>query len=1612
MVKSAKLFWLIWAVLGCTRTLPPSADAGKDVVAPVGLGVTLEGAASADPQGRPLDYGWFFLSRPAGSFAELTQARAVNARFVPDVEGRYELGLVVSNGVLTSAVATVRVTAQCGVASPVVSASASPAAAAVGETVQLTGLAADADELAPCSLPSSLAYTWRFTAQPAGSAAVLSDPTSPTPRFVADVVGEYQLELSVADVTGLVGRSEVRVNAGPCGANPPRILQATAGPSGGVGQPVRLLVEAEDPDGAPGCALAGELTYAWTFEAKPAGSTASLTNATAADAFFTPDREGDYRLGVRVADATGLVERRSLSVVVSGCGAAAPVLRGLVASPAQPTTGALVSLVPDAVDPDADAPCSREQALRYAWSVVAAPAGSAARLSDAAAVRPWFVADAPGTFRFRLVVTDPSGRTTRGEVDVSVSPCGSATPVTSVQGPSAGVPGQPVQFEAVVTDADTDTACGALAPEQFTYRWWFDDLPAGSLAKLNSQSVKSPSFVPDLPGAYALAVEVTDTAGHVSAPATMTVTVSSCGANAPAVTIAPVGPANVGQRIDLRALVADVDNEPGCRGAAGPLTGPLQTFAYGWRFEAVPPGSQVALTSQTVAPSFTPDVAGQYQLRVEVTDSTGRRGLSPAALVTITPCGTSAPFVAGIAQSPPGDVPLGAGVSLSPSVTDADVAGCGQAPQFRYRWRFEELPAGSQAALVGADARVPAFSPDVAGNYVVALVVTDPTGRSSAVETVSVVASPCGASAPSASVSVDPASPMLGAPVSVTATVTDPDNGATCRPPLSGPLQTHAWAWSFDAVPPGSRAVVSNATGQVATFQPDVAGPYVLRLLATDSTGRSSAPVVQTVVVSACGGHAPVVTAFTSPLSAALGTPVRLLGQFQDADNEAACQAATFLAGARQTFSYQWRFRELPLGSTARLNDARSLTPTLVPDVRGAYVLEFVVTDSTGLESAPATVTVVGAACGDGAPTVAPSASPTPANVGSTVLLNAGALDPDAACGVAQAVTCRWWFEQLPAGSQAALNDSTSCTPSFVADRPASSLAPYVVQVVATDSTGRASQARSVRVTTNGSCGGNAPTALARATAIMSPPVVAGPGATVTLTLPEACPMVQLDARASTDPDNNPLVCSPPLNQALNHRWSLFAAPAGSGAALTPSATTATPWFVPDEAGVFTFRLRTDDGALASATPAVVNVVSPGNEVGYVIDTVGGEFSSLALHPVNGKPRVAYSVPGFSRQLRYARCERFCDTRSAEWSIFVVDTDVDFAALALGPDGTPHIAYHAPPGNGDTGSLRYATCTANCEQGTPVWSTTVVDAGGCSGTIGCECVANTTCVPAAMNCTNNGRWPSIAMNGAGQPMIGYNRRHQVQQPSSCGNAGMCGCFINGPVTTTVTESLRYAVLSGGTWQLAQVDVGAAGTATGQHTSIARGPEPTGRPRLAYYRATGGDLRYAVCTASCDTGAPTFVRATVDSADDVGLFTSVKVPADNTSRISYYDATNGRLKYAACTADCEATTATFSVGVVDNPPGIDTGRHTSLALDAAGSPRIAYYDATNADLRLARCTAGCEAAATPTWSRQTLDSTGDVGRYASLALTTTGRPLVSYFDGSNFDLKYFLTCGGP
>ena len=177
---------------------------------------------------------------------------------------------------------------------------------------------------------------------------------------------------------------------------------------------------------------------------------------------------------------------------------------------------------------------------------------------------------------------------------------------------------------------------------------------------------------------------------------------------------------------------------------------------------------------------------------------------------------------------------------------------------------------------------------------------------------------------------------------------------------------------------------------------------------------------------------------------------------------------------------------------------------------------------------------------------------------------------------------------------------------------------------------------------------------------------------------------------------------------------------------------------------------------------------------------------------------------------------------------------------------------------------------------------------------------------------------------------------------------------------------------------------------GYYTSIAIGDDGLGL--ISYHSDTNSDLKVAHCNDAACSSAATY---TLDFSGDVGKYTSIAIGADGFGLISYYDQTNGDLKVAHCD-DTACSTAT--IATLDNVG--DVGRYTSIAIGADGLGLISYFDVSNLDLKVAHCNnAACLTAATTT-----LDSASDVGAYTSIAIGADDLGLISYFDGTYGYLK--------
>ena len=445
-----------------------------------------------------------------------------------------------------------------------------------------------------------LTYEWRFVSKPDGSTATLSDREAVKTTFVADVDGEYVLELTVDDGTVSVLSDPISITATTGNSAP----VANAGNSQNVTTNSVVTLDGSastDADGDP-------LTYAWSFDSVPNGSTAvsTLSDSAASSPTFTADMDGDYVLRLVVSD--GAADSAPDTVIVTAAtGNAAPVANA--GTNQNVTTGTVISLDGSgSSDIDGDT-------LTYAWSFVSVPNSSSAAsdLSDNTAVKPTFTVDVAGNYVLRLVVNDGTADSEPATVTITAATTNSA-PVAN-----AGTNQNVATGTVVVLDgsgsADAD---GDL----LTYTWSFASVPNGSTAasSLSDSTATNPTFTADVAGNYVLRLVVNDGTAD-SDPETVTITAATSNS-------APVANAGSSQNVDTNSVV-NLDGS-----ASTDADGDLLTYA--WSFVSVPNGSAAASSlsdSTATNPTFTADVAGNYVLRLVVNDGTAD---SEPATVTIS----------------------------------------------------------------------------------------------------------------------------------------------------------------------------------------------------------------------------------------------------------------------------------------------------------------------------------------------------------------------------------------------------------------------------------------------------------------------------------------------------------------------------------------------------------------------------------------------------------------------------------------------------------------------------------------------------------------------------------------------------------------------------------------------------------------------------------------------------------------------------------------------------------------------------------------------------------------------------------------------------------------
>ena len=234
-----------------------------------------------------------------------------------------------------------------------------------------------------------------------------------------------------------------------------------------------------------------------------------------------------------------------------------------------------------------------------------------------------------------------------------------------------------------------------------TYEWQILAKPNGSQAELDDPGIVNPWFIPDLPGDYLIELIVTDSLQAQSVPDEVLIsTYNTC-------PVADAGP-------DLALLELNVPVQLGTAAGRNSYDTDGDDITYCWEILSKPTASQAELdNSSSATPAFTPDVYGDYEISLVVSD----------------PWCSSEPdsVIVSFENIPPVACTNGNQSKQVDDVVSLDGTCSHDANNdaLSYIWSLVSKPGNSLAQIADPTASQTSFVADLPGTFVVSLVVND-----------------------------------------------------------------------------------------------------------------------------------------------------------------------------------------------------------------------------------------------------------------------------------------------------------------------------------------------------------------------------------------------------------------------------------------------------------------------------------------------------------------------------------------------------------------------------------------------------------------------------------------------------------------------------------------------------------------------------------------------------------------------------------------------------------------------------------------------------------------------------------------------------------------------
>ncbi|SMG35594.1 REJ domain-containing protein [Marivirga sericea] len=326
-------------------------------------------------------------------------------------------------------------------------------------------------------------------------------------------------------------------------------------------------------------------------------------------------------------------------------------------------------------------------------------------------------------------------------------------------------------------------------------------------------------------------------------------------------------------------------------------------LSYAWAIVNAPAGSSADVDEPTnTQTTFTPDVDGEYEISLTVIDD-GENSATDNLLVTVL----SNPPMATIGGE---DIEVIVGNEV---MLDGSGSSDPDNDDLSFSWTFESTPSESSVAISNDDQDMASFTPDVVGDYVVLLTVTD-SKTGPVTDQVTITATnevPTAVAGEDLEVFVDDEQTLDAT------TSSDPDGHEL------------TYSWTITNAPDASTATITNADQATATFTPDEQGDFLITLSVTDGY---SDPVTDEILISATYPGAP-------PAADAGENKCSIPGRIVLPDGSASSDPDG------DAITYSWSVAEGPSNANSSITAETSASPEFTTDEAGQYFLALEVSD-------------------------------------------------------------------------------------------------------------------------------------------------------------------------------------------------------------------------------------------------------------------------------------------------------------------------------------------------------------------------------------------------------------------------------------------------------------------------------------------------------------------------------------------------------------------------------------------------------------------------------------------------------------------------------------------